>query len=171
MNITGFSTGMTVQGGQSFGTLNTDSEAQAAAKAAGDNVEISDEAKQLYAQMQQSGKKPEDMSPEEMKAFLEEHPEAAAMQAEQGKEAQAAPPEGQKPSSGKGGGGGKGGGESASASSSTDSTTTETSLEAEILALELQIEQAEKSGNSAQVEALEAELTALEDELDELTEA
>ncbi len=182
MNIGEFSYGTNVQGA-AFGTLQTEQNTQNTVQSAVDEVEISDEAKDLYAKMQANGMDLSEMSPEEREAFLAENPEAAAMH-EAHMAAGGKPPEGAQGGSGKPPEGGQGGGskpaksgdggESGGGSTSTEVTTSESSLESEITALELQIAQAEEeakeTGNRAQVDALEAELEELETELDELTE-
>ncbi len=169
MKIDEFSTGIGVNG-PAFGTLNTDQGSKASAQSNADEIDISDEAYQLYAEMQASGK-----SPEELEAFLAENPEAAAQLASQ---AQGKKPAqgGQKPSGNDGNEQPEGQPQAGSGSAnSSEVTTSETSLEAEILLLETRItqaeEEAEKTGNTAQLESLEAELEDLEEELDELTEA
>ncbi len=181
MQINGFSTGLGIQGNSTFGDLNIEKGMQNLSDSAGDQVYISDQAKELHASMQSSNTDISNMSPGELETFLANNPEAAArLEASNGEGAQVqaaadgADKAGARDDSGNGtkGGGGQGGG---GGSTSTDSTTSQTSLESQIQDLEMQIAQAEEeaeiSGNNAQVEALEAELQNLEDELDELTEA
>ncbi len=183
MEINGFTNSSTVNGA-SFGTLQVEQKTQNGISLSGDAVNISDEAKELYTQMQINGG-PESMNKEEFEAFLAENPEAAALHEahmnEEGK-AQGTPPQGgqakqdggESSKGGQSGGGGNQQGGSSSAST-TESTTTETELESQITLLEAQIAQAEaeaeESGNNAQVEALEAQLKTLEDELSDLEDA
>ncbi len=170
MQIGNMGVGSGVQGTDLFGTMQTTKKDEEQKLASGDSVSISDEAKYLYAEMQQNGAEIEEGVAKETESGLQDDALATTKQSETVGGSQEGSASGDADAQGKGGGGGGGG----SSTASTDSTETLTSIQAEMDAIEMQIAAAEAEAgegkSNAKIQALEAELAQLQTEYDELAE-
>ncbi len=161
MDISTLTSGIGLQGIDAYGIQQVTKKTEDVLKTSGDTLSISDEAKYLYAAMQENGAKSEEQATLEGDVTQKQSADAIAEQSESVSASEGAADNGGQGAAGNGGQGGGGGGGGGDSSESTVESEIAT-LEGLIAAAKAQLSDGE---SSSEVAALESQLASLQAQL------